>query len=64
MAKTRLNKLHICGPGLSVCCSVISVWGIIMLVKIPLIIIIILIFNIFQKFLKIIKGHRWWTYVS
>lgn len=32
MAKTRLNKLHICGPGLSVCCSVISVWGIIMLV--------------------------------
>jgi len=28
---TRLNKLHICGPGLSVCCSVISVWGIIML---------------------------------
>ena len=35
MAKSpRLNKLHICGPGLSVCCSVISVWGIIMLVSV------------------------------
>lgn len=32
MAKTpRLNKLHICGPGLSICCSVLSIWGIIML---------------------------------
>lgn len=33
MAKSpRYNRLHICGPGLSVCCSLISIWGIIMLV--------------------------------
>ena len=32
MAKApRLNKLHICGPGLSICCSLMSIWGIIML---------------------------------
>jgi ribonuclease kappa len=33
MAGARLNKAHICGPGLSICCSVISIWGIIMLVS-------------------------------
>ena len=33
MARTRLNKCHICGPGLSICCSLISVWGIVMLVS-------------------------------
>lgn len=27
----KYNRLHICGPGLSVCCSLISIWGIIML---------------------------------
>ncbi|CAF0760849.1 unnamed protein product [Brachionus calyciflorus] len=32
MAKSaRFNKLHICGPGLSICCSLMSIWGIIML---------------------------------
>jgi ribonuclease kappa len=32
MPNPKLNKLHICGPGLSVCCSLLSIWGIIMLV--------------------------------
>jgi hypothetical protein len=33
MAKAKANRLHFCGPKLSVCCTMISVWGIIMLVS-------------------------------
>jgi ribonuclease kappa len=32
MPNPKLNKFHVCGPGLSVCCSLLSIWGIIMLV--------------------------------
>jgi len=27
----RLNMLHVCGPKLSICCSLVSIWGIVML---------------------------------